>query len=65
MDPVYALNQRLRYFAECLRNAEAKDCVPPSMEEWLEFWNDDDTDLGNLRNLEHWLSAAKAQRKHG
>lgn len=20
------------------------------------FWNDDDTDLGNLRTFEHWLS---------
>jgi len=31
---------------------------PPQLEEWLRYWNDDDTDLGNLRNFEHWLSCS-------
>ena len=35
---------------------------PPRLEDWLNYWNDDDTDLGNLRNFEHWLSRARPQR---
>jgi hypothetical protein len=31
----------------------------PHLEDWLRYWNDDDTDLGNLRNLEHWLSRSR------
>jgi hypothetical protein len=63
MDPVYVLNQRFRYFAECLQGTPAANVEPPTIEEWLQYWNDDDTDLGNLRNIEHWLSANKAQRE--
>jgi len=37
--------------------------VPPSFSEWLHYWNDDDTVIGNLRNLEHWLEKAKEARK--
>jgi hypothetical protein len=33
------------------------------IEAWLEYWNDDDTDLGNLRTFEHWLS--QVRRPHG
>lgn len=31
----------------------------PQLEDWLRYWNDGDTDLGNLRNLEHWLSRSR------
>jgi hypothetical protein len=33
--------------------------VPPALEDWLRYWNDEDTDLGNLRNIEHWLTEAR------
>jgi len=55
MDPVHVLTQRLTHFAECLHASGSREFVPPPSEEWMEFWDDDDTDLGNLRNLEHWL----------
>jgi len=55
MDPVNVLSQRLRHFADSLHALGAKEFVPPTLEEWLEFWDDDDSDIGNLRNLEHWL----------
>lgn len=63
MDPIYVLNQRVRYFSECLKGTPAANASPPTVEDWLHYWNDDDTDLGNLRNIEHWLSAGKAQRE--
>lgn len=31
----------------------------PQLEDWLRYWNDGDTDLGNLRNFEHWLSRSR------
>jgi hypothetical protein len=31
---------------------------PPVLEQWLEYWNDAESDLVNLGNLEHWLSRA-------
>jgi hypothetical protein len=36
---------------------------PSLIEAWLDYWNDDDTDLGNLRTFEHWLS--QVRRPHG
>jgi hypothetical protein len=63
MDPLYMLNQRLRYFSECLHGTPAANIAAPSVEDWLQYWNDDDTDLANLRNFEHWLSTSKAQRE--
>jgi hypothetical protein len=63
MDAVNVLTQRLRHFADCLQASGARDFVPPTLEQWLEFWDDDDTEIGNLRNLEHWLSANTARRR--
>lgn len=57
MDPLTQLYQRLRAHVPGPRIP----IVPPAIEEWLEYWNDDDTDLGNLRTFEHWLSHAKAK----
>jgi len=52
MDPLTQLYQRLRAQVPGPRIS----IEPPAIEEWLAFWNDDDTDLGNLRTFEHWLS---------
>lgn len=60
MDPVNVLTQRLRHFADGMRMVNGKEFVPPTLEEWLEFWDDDDSDIGNLRNLEHWLSVNRS-----
>jgi hypothetical protein len=30
----------------------------PTLEQWLKYWNDADTDFGNLNNFEHWLQRA-------
>jgi hypothetical protein len=40
--------------ASWLRRCEY--ATPPPLEDWLRYWNDGDTDIGNLRNLEHWLT---------
>jgi hypothetical protein len=52
MDPLTDFYGQLRQCSPVPRHLEAE----PRIEEWLRFWNDDDTDLGNLRNFEHWLA---------
>jgi hypothetical protein len=59
MDPLTQLYERLR-----LQVPEARPPTDPAVvAAWLEYWNDDDTDLGNLRTFEHWLS--QVRRPHG
>jgi hypothetical protein len=59
MDPLTTLYERLRQ-----RVGRVPSCVeqPPLLEDWLRYWNDTDTDLGNLRNFEHWLSRSTLVR---
>ena len=59
MDLVYSLSNSLRQYAEYARVTSRPGFEPPTLEEWLRYWNDDDTDLGNLRNFEHWLTRAR------
>jgi hypothetical protein len=59
MDPLTQLYERLR-------TQDPGGRIPPEpavIEAWLEYWNDDDSDLGNLRTFEHWLS--QVRRPHG
>ena len=60
MDPLTTLYERLRQRA----GGNVPSCLeqPPLLEDWLRYWNDDDTELGNLRNFEHWLSRSSAVR---
>ena len=60
MDPAPQLAQRLREYALALKSAGQSD--QRSLEEWLSYWNDDDTAYGNLRDIEHWLSQAQRKR---
>jgi hypothetical protein len=55
MDPLTQLYERLR-----TQQPGAAALEPPSFEEWLRFWDDDQTDLVNLRTFEHWLSRRSA-----
>jgi len=52
MDPLTNLYERLRQ----LNGAAVNPVEPPQLEDWLRYWNDEDSDLGNLRNIEHWLA---------
>ena len=62
MDPLTQLYERLR--AQVPAGVVPEE--PPSFEEWLKYWNDDQSDLVNLRTFEHWLSRApRAQAKLG
>jgi hypothetical protein len=36
--------------------------VPHDFAEWLCFWNDDISELDNLRELEHWLRQAQSAK---
>jgi hypothetical protein len=55
MDPLTQLYERLRTQV-CGARTQPEPAV---IEAWLEYWNDDDSDLGNLRTFEHWLSQKK------
>jgi hypothetical protein len=57
VDPLTHLYARLRQHR--LTGALGSMDEPPRLEDWLAFWNDDDTDLGNLQNFEHWLRRAR------
>ena len=51
VDPLTQLYERLR-----TQQSGAAPVEPPSFEEWLRYWDDDQTDVVNLRTFEHWLS---------
>jgi hypothetical protein len=55
MDPLTNLYAQLR---RQRASGQAWPEEPPRLEDWLRYWNDEDTDLGNLRNFEHWLSCS-------
>lgn len=62
MDPLTNLYDRLRQQPPLAgHNGPVWPDEPPLLEDWLRFWNDDDTDLGNLRNFEHWISRARPE----
>jgi hypothetical protein len=48
----------LEHYARLIGSAASN---PPAVEEWLRFWNDGESDLANLENLDHWLSLAARQ----
>lgn len=53
VDALTNLYERLRAQAPAGTGVE-----PPSYEQWLQYWNDEETEIGNLRNFQHWLSRA-------
>lgn len=58
MDPLTQLYERVRAQVPGARVL----AEPAVVEAWLEYWNDDDSDLGNLRSFEHWLSQVRRPR---
>jgi hypothetical protein len=58
MDHATDISQRLKQYAATLSNAGAQVADDNSLEQWLGFWDEDDSVYGNVRNLEHWLSQA-------
>lgn len=63
MDPLTNLYTRLReQRLQGPASGRTWPDEPPRLEDWLNYWNDDDTDLCNLRNFEHWLSRARTER---
>jgi hypothetical protein len=58
MDPLTNLYDRLRQRAAANKGAPWPE-EPPRLQDWLRFWNDEDTDIGNLRNFEHWMSRSR------
>jgi hypothetical protein len=59
MDHATQVSLRLKQYAEALSAANAKHMDDHALEEWLGFWDEDDSVFGNVRNLEHWLAEAR------
>ena len=62
MDPLSTLYHRLRASAPEGSPTRLWPAEPPGLEDWLRYWNDEDTDLANLRNFEHWLARSRPAR---
>jgi hypothetical protein len=64
MDHATIVSHRLKQYAAILAREGTKHADDYSIEQWLGFWDEDDSVFGNVRNLEHWLTqAARAQRR--
>jgi hypothetical protein len=64
MDQATQLSQRLMRYAATISAAGANEADDYSIEEWLGFWDEDDSVFGNVRNLEHWLTQASRQQSN-
>jgi hypothetical protein len=58
MDPLTNIYERLRQSTSA--SSQHLPSEPPQLVDWLRYWNDEDTDLGNLRNFEHWLARSRS-----
>ena len=63
MDQSTHLSHRPKTYAAALSAANASQADDYSIEEWLGFWDEDDSTFGNVRNIEHWLSQAARERR--
>ena len=47
-------------FAEQLRvirNAQNPETISiPDLQQWMQYWNDEESEAANLRNIRHWIS---------
>ncbi|MGD9841417.1 MAG: hypothetical protein AB7F79_04585 [Steroidobacteraceae bacterium] len=52
-------------FMTALRQQRERNDSPipdaPNLNEWLQYWNDEESFTANMRNLAHWIACAKAQ----
>jgi hypothetical protein len=53
----------LNSFAEQLRmvhEAQHHESTSiPDLQQWMQYWNDEESEATNLRNIRHWISRAK------
>jgi hypothetical protein len=62
MDHATELSLRLKQYAATIAAAGRRHTDDHAIEEWLGFWDDEDSVYGNVRNIEHWLSQAARRR---
>lgn len=63
MDHATEISQRLKAYAATLTDAATHALDDNALEQWLGFWDEDDSVYGNVRNLEHWLARANRQQR--
>lgn len=63
MDHATEVSRRLKRYAQVLTESASQVMDDASLEEWLGFWDDDDSIYGNARNLEYWLAQAAKQTR--
>lgn len=50
---------RTQTFFERLREQRTgSESTAPDWRQWLQYWDDEESPAGNLRNFEHWLQRA-------
>ncbi len=55
MNTLSNLSNRLREMAERQLPTDASRAEVPTVEDWLRYWDDADSEPGNLRNYAYWL----------
>jgi hypothetical protein len=63
MDQATELSMRLKQYAAALTAAGLQQADDYSIEQWLGFWDEDDSVFGNVGNIEHWLSQSIAAKR--
>lgn len=51
-----------RNFTDCLkqlRSEENIDTKIPDINQWLHYWNDEESFACNLRNIRHWIQQVR------
>ena len=38
------------------RKEQQVDPAIPDLQQWMQYWNDEESETANLRNIRHWLS---------
>lgn len=62
MSATFSGEAPLPNFFDRLRERHLTDATTsqsPDWRQWLQYWDDEETVAGNLRNFEHWLLRAQ------
>ena len=63
MDQATQLAQKLKQYATTLAASGREAVDEYEVEQWLGFWDDEESTYGNVRNIEHWLTQAGRRRR--
>ncbi len=56
--------RQIDFISALRKQREAAETVAPEtpeLQQWLQYWNDEESFTSNMRNLSHWIACAKKQ----